>query len=391
MSRIVDKGNGKFQLIVDLGYLPTGRRDRRYKTVEARNSRTAKRMLSQFEAELLDDSRKIDQNIKFSSFVERWKKEYGRIDLDPNTFENYCYELDASITPFFQKARLAKIGTYDIVQYMNQEKRNGVGPYALEMRHRAIRSVFRKAKEWEVIKQDPSRAVKKPKIKRREKEVLNEKEIDILLDTIEKIPIMHQLMILIALTGGLRRGEVLGLDIDQDINYKNRRAHVWHSLQETKANRRRLKAVKSDSERVVIFSQFLVDKLTEYRKLRWKERNAIGDKWVGYNDDEGNKHFLLFSHPDGTPYAPHTVSQMWKRFVKRTGIKNIGFHDLRHSAATFWLSQGVKMKTVQKILGHHDITTTMNLYAHVYDDDIEESADVFDELEELRKKQKKTH
>lgn len=388
MSRVVDKGNGKYQLVVDLGYLPSGKRDRRVKTIEAKNNRMAEKMLVKLEAEYFEDSEKIDTAIKFPIFIERWKKEFGSLDLEPSTYEIYCYELDASIIPHFKAARIANITTYDLVRYMNIEKRNGIGQYALEIRHRVLRSVFGKAKEWNVIKKDPSRDLKKPKIKRREKEVYNEKEINQVLDCMEKETEEHQLMILCALTAGLRRGEVLGIDLDQDINYENRQVHICHSLQSTKTQGRILKDCKSDSERIVIFAQFLINRIEAYRKERWKERDALGDTWKGFKDKDGNDHFLLFSHPDGTPYDPHSLTQIWGRFVKRHNLKEISYHDLRHSAVTFWLSQDVPMNTVRKILGHHDISTTMNIYAHVYDEDLLKAANMFDELEKRREKRK---
>jgi len=74
---------------------------------------------------------------------------------------------------------------------------------------------------------------------------------------------------------------------------------------------------------------------------------------------------LVFSQLDGKPYNPHTVSQAWRRMVRRLGLKGVRFHDLRHTSATLMLKQGAHPKVVQERLGHASISTTLNVYSHV--------------------------
>ena len=68
---------------------------------------------------------------------------------------------------------------------------------------------------------------------------------------------------------------------------------------------------------------------------------------------------------DGSLIKPNYVSQHFPLLLKRIGLPVIRFHDLRHSAATYLLSLGFNMKEVSEWLGHGDITTTLNIYAHV--------------------------
>ncbi|UAL53515.1 tyrosine-type recombinase/integrase [Bacillus sp. CMF21] len=74
---------------------------------------------------------------------------------------------------------------------------------------------------------------------------------------------------------------------------------------------------------------------------------------------------LLFANLDGIPCSPSSVSQFWQRIVKRYDLKKIAFHDLRHSSASYLLSEGFSMKATQERLGHKDIGSTRNLYTHV--------------------------
>ena len=73
---------------------------------------------------------------------------------------------------------------------------------------------------------------------------------------------------------------------------------------------------------------------------------------------------LVFSQEDGSAYRPESLTRMWRRFLKKYNLKDIRFHDLRHSCATALLEAGVDPKTVQSRLGHSDITMTLNIYAH---------------------------
>jgi site-specific recombinase XerD len=103
----------------------------------------------------------------------------------------------------------------------------------------------------------------------------------------------------------------------------------------------------------------------EYRKERKMEIMKIRDEYKGFKTVKGEHVNLLFANLDGTPYSPSSVSQFWQRIVTRYDLKKIAFHDLRHSSASYLLSEGFSMKAIQERLGHKDIGTTMNLYTHV--------------------------
>jgi len=74
---------------------------------------------------------------------------------------------------------------------------------------------------------------------------------------------------------------------------------------------------------------------------------------------------LLFCHNDNSPLKANTVSGAWRTLMKRLGIKNIRFHDMRHTMATTMLRAGVHPKIVQERLGHSSIVITLDTYSHV--------------------------
>ncbi|MEC1714699.1 tyrosine-type recombinase/integrase [Schinkia azotoformans] len=365
MSSFKQVRPGTYEFRIELGYDSLGKRIRKFKTLPCKNDTEAKKILARLEVDIMDGKFVDNNNISFEALYEKWKEEYAPHNLDPKTQETYEYVIDAAILPEFKKAKMKSIMARDIIRYFNREEKAGVGPYALEKRHRCIRSLFYYAKKFEYIKEDVSLEVPKPKVKARKKEYYDEDEIAKLFEVIENASTHQKLMIILAVTGALRRGEVLGIDMYKDIDFENNTIHIRHSVQKTKSEGLRVKGTKTDEERVVTFDELTMEDIKNYRDEREKEIEKISDEYKGFKAENGEKVDLLFAHIDGTPYDPGSVSQFWSRIVERYKLKKIAFHDLRHSSATFLLSQGFSMKAIQERLGHKDISTTMNLYTHV--------------------------
>ncbi len=365
MSSFKEVRPGTYEFRLELGYDSAGKRIRKFRNLPCKNDKEAKKILARLEVELMDGKFVDNNNISFEMLYEKWKEEFAAYRLDPGTADIYKYVIEKSILPEFKKAKVQKILTRDLIRYFNREERNGVGQYALEKRHRCIRSLFKYAKEFEYIKTDVSLDVPKPKVKPRKKDYYDEEEIIKVFEVIKKVPKHQRLMITLALTGALRRGEVMGIDMNKDINFENNTIRIRHSVQKTKEHGLRVKETKTGEERTVTFDPITMNEIKEYRIERKKEIMKIKNEYKGFKTTTGEKVDLLFANINGTPYDPHTVSQFWSRIVKRFELKKIAFHDLRHSSASYLLSKGYSMKAIQERLGHKDITTTMNLYTHV--------------------------
>jgi integrase len=74
---------------------------------------------------------------------------------------------------------------------------------------------------------------------------------------------------------------------------------------------------------------------------------------------------LIFSHLDGSPLLPDSVTHAWIKLVRRTRLKSIRLHDARHGHASLMLKQGVHPKIVQERLGHASIQITLDTYSHI--------------------------
>lgn len=156
---------------------------------------------------------------------------------------------------------------------------------------------------------------------------------------------------------GLRLGEALGLrwqDVDPEagtlrIAYQLQRLHGQWELVEPKTSRNR---------RTIALLLSTVQALRDHRKRQLEEKLLAGPQW----QETG----LVFATRVGTPLdRPNIVRRSFKLILKKAGLPDIRFHDLRHTAASLLLVQGVSPRVVMENLGHSQISLTMDTYSHV--------------------------
>ena len=161
----------------------------------------------------------------------------------------------------------------------------------------------------------------------------------------------------LALFTGMRRSELLALrwcDVDLLLCqvYVSRSLHI---LKGGKVIFRSPKTAKG--RRTVALSPSAILVLKEHYEKQKLERTMLG---IPLTDDD-----LVFSHLDGSPLLPDSVTHAWIKLVLRTGLKSIRLHDARHSHASLMLKQGIHPKIVQERLGHTNIQITLDTYSHV--------------------------
>ena len=131
--------------------------------------------------------------------------------------------------------------------------------------------------------------------------------------------------------------------------------------------RRQLKAVQStlhvsepktaSSRRTITLPSLVSDALRAHRTRQLEDRLAAGGRWI----DSG----MVFTSTVGALMEPRTMQRKFKAILRTAELPNIRYHDLRHTAATLLLAQGVDPRTIMETLGHSQISMTLNTYAHV--------------------------
>jgi len=174
-----------------------------------------------------------------------------------------------------------------------------------------------------------------------------------------------------ALFTGMRRSELLALRW-QDIDSIFSQVYVSRSLHVLRDGKVVFKSPKTASgRRTVALSPSAILLLKEHKEKQALERAMMG---IPLKDDD-----LVFSHLEGKPLLPNTVTHAWIKLVRRTGMKGIRLHDARHTHASIMLKQGTHPKIVQERLGHSSIQITLDTYSHVVPGLQEAAATRFDE------------
>jgi integrase len=186
----------------------------------------------------------------------------------------------------------------------------------------------------------------------------------------------HEALFSVALALGLRKGEAIGLQWPA-IDLERGTLRVCQALQRLKLpGEKKGKLVTTEpkrrSRRTINLPQVCLSVLHSHRCRQEEERKCAGTAWrdTGY----------VFTSRIGTPLDPRNVNDEFREIVDRAGLPRIRFHDLRHTAATLLLVQGVHPRVVMDLLGHSQIAITMNTYSHVVPALRREAADKMDAI-----------
>lgn len=111
------------------------------------------------------------------------------------------------------------------------------------------------------------------------------------------------------------------------------------------------------SRRTLVLLGFIREAILRHRDQQRQERGLAGSRWQDLD--------LVFCSTIGSPLNSSNVLHEFQRILKKAGLPKLRFHDLRHQCATLLLQKGVHPKVVSEILGHSQISLTLDTYSHV--------------------------
>jgi integrase len=235
----------------------------------------------------------------------------------------------------------------------------GLDPKTIRHHHRLLTSVFNIAMKLEIIDRNPVKNAVVPEVEKKEAKAYDANQAVHMLRLLIKEPMKYQAAIYIALYGGLRLGEVTGLDWDSvDLHAKT--LSITKSRQYTPERGTYDKKPKTkSSKRTISISDDVIYILEEHKKEQDIERRKLGDQWK-----ESGK---IFTQRNGIPMFPDTPSNWFNHWLKRVGLPPITFHQLRHTHASILIAEGVDIASIARRLGHSNIQTTLSTYAHAFE------------------------
>jgi len=220
--------------------------------------------------------------------------------------------------------------------------------------HANVRKALQYAVKMNMIPYNPADRVEKPKKQKYNASFYNEDQINALLEKLKGEPLYPA--VLLSAFYGLRRSEVLGLKW-QYVDLKAGTLTICNTVVEYDTVIEKKRTKTASSTRTLPLIPAVADYLRGLKLQQAKDRMFFGNS---YSDND-----FVCKRKDGSTFRPNYLTERFNRLIKRYGLPHIRFHDLRHSAATMLLANGFSLKEIQEWLGHADIGTTSNIYAHV--------------------------
>ena len=374
MAGSIEKRGDSYRLVCVVGYNLQGRPIKKSKTVHC-SKKEAKIELAKFVADVQKGMYVEGKSLKFTDFVEIWKRDYGSKELAPSTYKRYLGILESRIIPFFGHFRVDKIKPTDIMQFYdllnkdtqivrrkdNNGKKTGkpLSPKTILEHHRLLRAMLQKAVYWQMIVSNPAERVQAPKTKKPKRKYYDDEQSKALISGLMELTeeqFKYKVAIILTIFTGVRLGELMGLEWD-DINFREGIVSINRSSQYLADKGVFTKVPKTESSiRDVAIPDFVVSLLEEYKYWYDEQKYQYGELWYDSN--------RLFVQADGKPMHPSTISKWFEKFVAQIGLPVINFHGLRHTNATLLIAQNIDVSVVAARLGHAQITTTLNFYVH---------------------------
>lgn len=300
---------------------------------------------------------------RYSDHAREWVN--GLVGLRKKTVLGYESLLRSRILPVFGNHQLRRIQPADVRLWVAGMDTEGLSPSRIRQAHQVLRASLDQAVRDNSLVRNPASGVRLPRSRSREMLFLTPDQIHRLAALAShRRPGSGTLITLLAYTG-LRWGEAVALRVNS-IDQLRRRIHVTESATEV-GGQLIFDRPKNHRARVVIPPASIMDEIATHI--------------TRFSAPDG----LVFTSPNGHPLrSPNFRRSVWTPAVGDLtldfpDLDGLRIHDLRHTAASLALSCGANMKAIQRMLGHKNASMTLDVYGHLYTEDLEALADRLDE------------
>ena len=424
MASVRKRGNS-YQVTVSNGRKPDGTQIIETATfkpdpikTEKQNQKALEVFAFEFEQKVLSGKYLDGEKLTFQAFTEIWQTDYAEQHLEASTQQLYKHLLKLHILPVIGNLKISKIQPSQLnklyktlASERKDGKEGGYSPKTIKHVHNLISAIYSVAIKWNVVLDNPCDRVEPPKqTPARDKvKCFTPEQTSVFLGLLDKdftttckahdriddtgkeyhvaeyhetrkISLQFKLFFLLAIFGGMRRGEIIALEWS-DLDYSSNTVSITKSTGIVDG-KPLTKAPKTNSSvRTISVPVSVMTVAREWKREQLQYRLAIGSQWIGENH--------IFIQWNGKQMHPDTPYNAFKRIIRRYNktvenetdkLPDIPLHGLRHTSATLLISQNVDIRTVSGRLGHAQTSTTMDIYSHALKEMDEKAANALDAL-----------
>ncbi len=320
------------------------------KTVYGKLRQDVVKKLDEIKKDLNTVNRPASSDITVAEWLTTWH-DGRKNNISQSTWDWYKNIIYTHINPMCGDIKLQKLSTREI-QNLLTKKLETLSSSTVYRIYGTLNKGLNQAIKENIINYNPAQNVEKPKIKQKQQQTLTIEQVKIFINTARRR--RYFIGFFLAITLGLRRGEVLGLkwadiDFDNKILTIKRQYTKECVFKEPKTQK---------SFGTIYLYDYVIETLLEHKEKQNKEKVDN----PGYIDND-----LVLATKAGTPINPRNFDRGFHETLEEAKLDYIRVHDLRHTFATLALEKGVELKVIQAILRHSRMATTADIYSHVTD------------------------
>ena len=280
------------------------------------------------------------------------------LDIKPKTRAGYESLLRSRVLPVFGDLPVNRITPAMVREWIADMTTDGLSASRIKQAKQVLSAPLKLAVNDGILARDPTSGVKVPTVRRRQQRFLTAEQVTALAAAAENTQTGAGLVIETLAWVGMRWGELVALKRHR-VHLLRRRIEIAESATELGTGLS-WGTPKTHERRLVTMPAFLTDRLAAH---------------LGTIADDG----LVFTAPKGGPLRSSLFRRgVWVPAVEASGLDRLRIHDLRGTAASLMISSGANIKAVQRQLGHASAAMTLDLYGHLYEDDLDALSDALD-------------
>ena len=335
---VCKRPDGLWEARLDLGVVDGNRRS---KTVYGKTRREATEKLNTLRQQQVQGVNLAAEKQTVGQFLETWVEQTIKPNRREKTYESYDYLCRLHLIPAIGHILLADLSPQQCEWLVNQLRAKDISVNTVRAALRTLSAALNRAVNFGLIARNPIAVIEKPTMEKRPMTIWDKQQAQHFLDTVQG----HRLEPLyrLALSLGLRQGELIAL--------------TWDDIALEQGTLKIRRAKTEAGVRTLSLPPVLIDVLRRHQDRQQVEQTIQGERWQA--------HGLVFPSEVGTPLSARNLVRHFKLATEKAGLPDIRFHDLRHSCTSFLVAQGVHPRVAMEILGHSQISITMDVYAHV--------------------------
>ena len=429
----IEKRGDKYCITVSAGYDMSGKKIRE-KITYTPKARTPKAIAKEVQNAARDFEREVKEGrylnaekISFEKFVEEyWRPQWSTENLTLSCQEDYYDKIKRHAYPTLKTMKINRIMPLHVQSIIDDMKKRGLAPRTIKRAIVPINSVFTYAYRMRLIQENPCARCQLPKLEQDTDLhffTLDQAKrfLDFLLQPYQsthkahtriddtglsyKVPeytenhfIQYQFRVLfeLALQGGFRRGELIGLQW-RDIDFNDNTIKIERAVAKVNGGQIIKEPKTKKSARTVVMPSESMAYLKEWKKRQQQLSFQLGRQWQGKRGKEYDLNHVFIQADNGLAMYLDTPSKKFRQTIKRYNamidqkiknktatendkLPNIHLHDLRHTSATLLISEGMDIETVAERMGHAHASTTLDIYGHALPGRDQKAAAILDKL-----------